>query len=239
MGDKFELVTAFSREGAKKVYVQHRLKEHAKDVNELLEKKAYFYVCGDAANMAREVNTVLSQILAEQRGISDAKAEEIVKNMRAANQYQVRFLQRQHASIGNGGNRRNPSFCPSRAPEEPILDSLSILSPSLRAREKTLTPTCNRRTFGRKMREELMHSQQNGGQRERRRTYCMANDWDKGVGDRSSCFVCTYLPYLLPGYSATHENGFLFLAFPFNLSLVRDFFFIPSILGYTRYPWYK
>jgi hypothetical protein len=72
------------------VYVQHRLKERAKEVNELLLKKAYFYVCGDAANMAREVNAILAQILAEQRGISEAKAEEIVKNMRAANQYQVR-----------------------------------------------------------------------------------------------------------------------------------------------------
>lgn len=70
--------------------MQHKLKERAKEVNELLLKKAYFYVCGDAANMAREVNTLLAQILAEERGISEAKAEEIVKNMRAANQYQVR-----------------------------------------------------------------------------------------------------------------------------------------------------
>ncbi|KAI0152433.1 NADPH-cytochrome P450 reductase [Hypoxylon sp. NC0597] len=88
LGDKFELITAFSREGPKKVYVQHRLKERAQEVNELLEKKAYLYVCGDAANMAREVNTVLAQIIAEQRGITESKAEEIVKNMRAANQYQ-------------------------------------------------------------------------------------------------------------------------------------------------------
>ncbi|RYO83416.1 hypothetical protein DL766_002606 [Monosporascus sp. MC13-8B] len=88
LGDKFELITAFSREGPSKVYVQHRLKELAKEVNELLEQKAYFYVCGDAANMAREVNTVLAQVIAEQRGIPESKAEEIVKNMRAANQYQ-------------------------------------------------------------------------------------------------------------------------------------------------------
>ncbi|KAH7349269.1 NADPH-cytochrome P450 reductase [Plectosphaerella cucumerina] len=88
LGDKFELVTAFSREGAKKVYVQHRLREYATEVNALLEKKAYFYVCGDAANMAREVNTFLGQIIAEKRGVPEAKAEEIVKNMRAANQYQ-------------------------------------------------------------------------------------------------------------------------------------------------------
>lgn len=88
LGDKFELVTAFSRETSKKVYVQHRLRERAKEVNELLANKAYFYVCGDAANMAREVNTTLAQIMAEERGISEQKAEEIVKNMRAANQYQ-------------------------------------------------------------------------------------------------------------------------------------------------------
>jgi hypothetical protein len=83
------LITAFSREGPSKVYVQHRLQEHAQEVNELLQQKAYFYVCGDAANMAREVNTVLAKIMAEQRGIPEAKAEEIVKSMRSSNQYQV------------------------------------------------------------------------------------------------------------------------------------------------------
>ncbi|EFW98625.1 NADPH cytochrome p450 reductase [Grosmannia clavigera kw1407] len=88
LGDGFEVITAFSREGSKKVYVQHRLKERSEEVNKLLENKAYIYVCGDAASMAREVNVVLGQIMVSQRGISDAKAEEIIKNMRASNQYQ-------------------------------------------------------------------------------------------------------------------------------------------------------
>ncbi|EMC91869.1 hypothetical protein BAUCODRAFT_28100 [Baudoinia panamericana UAMH 10762] len=88
MGDKFELVTAFSREGPNKVYVQHRLKEKAEEVNKLLEQKGYFYVCGDAANMAREVNEVLAQIISEQRGIPKEKAESIVKQMRTSNLYQ-------------------------------------------------------------------------------------------------------------------------------------------------------
>jgi len=85
---KFELVTAFSRESDKKVYVQHRLKERAAEINQLLEQKAYFYVCGDAANMAREVNDILAQIIAEQRGVDKKKGEDVVKGMRAANQYQ-------------------------------------------------------------------------------------------------------------------------------------------------------
>lgn len=42
--------------------------------------------------MAREVNTVLAQIIAEQRNVPESKAEEIVKSMRSANQYQVCFL---------------------------------------------------------------------------------------------------------------------------------------------------
>jgi len=88
MGDKFDLVTAFSREGPNKVYVQHRVKERADEVNQLLEQKAYFYVCGDAANMAREVNEVLAQIISDKRGVSKQKGEEIVKAMRASNQYQ-------------------------------------------------------------------------------------------------------------------------------------------------------
>jgi NADPH-ferrihemoprotein reductase len=88
LGDNFVMHTAFSREGPKKVYVQHKIQESAEEINKLLEQKAYFYVCGDAANMAREVNTLLSKIISQQRNISEQKAEEIVKAMRASNQYQ-------------------------------------------------------------------------------------------------------------------------------------------------------
>jgi NADPH-ferrihemoprotein reductase len=71
------------------VYVQQRIKENAKEINELLEKqKAYFYVCGDAANMARDVNNLLAQIISQERGVSEAKGEELVKQMRASGQYQ-------------------------------------------------------------------------------------------------------------------------------------------------------
>lgn len=88
LGDSFKLFTAFSREGPEKVYVQHRLRENAAFVNELLLQKAMFYVCGDAAHMAREVNAVLAQIIAEQRGLPAEKGEEIVKQMRSSATYQ-------------------------------------------------------------------------------------------------------------------------------------------------------
>ena len=89
LGDKFELVTAFSRQDPKKkVYVQHRMKERAKEINEILENKGYFYVCGDAAQMAREVNNIVGQIMAQQRGMDESKGEELVKQMRSDNRYQ-------------------------------------------------------------------------------------------------------------------------------------------------------
>ncbi|GME27215.1 NADPh-cytochrome p450 reductase [Neofusicoccum parvum] len=88
LGDKFEMHTAFSREGPSKVYVQHKIQENAELVDQLLQQKAYFYVCGDAANMARAVNELLGQIISKQRGLPESKGEEIVKSMRASNQYQ-------------------------------------------------------------------------------------------------------------------------------------------------------
>lgn len=88
LGDNFVLHTAFSRDGPKKVYVQHQMEEYGEEVNKLLEQKAYFYVCGDAAHMAREVNNLLGKIIAKYRNVSDTKGEEVVKAMRASNQYQ-------------------------------------------------------------------------------------------------------------------------------------------------------
>jgi NADPH-ferrihemoprotein reductase len=88
LGDNLKIFNAFSRETNKKVYVQHLIKEQGKYVNELLQQKANFYVCGDAAHMAREVNEVLGQVIAEERGVPAEKGEQIVKGMRSSGAYQ-------------------------------------------------------------------------------------------------------------------------------------------------------
>lgn len=58
----------------------------------MLLSKSYLYICGDAANMAKAVQNALVKVLSEQRAISEHKAEEIIKAMRTANQYQVCHL---------------------------------------------------------------------------------------------------------------------------------------------------
>lgn len=68
--------------------MQHDLAANAKLVNELLQKKANFYVCGDAAHMAREVNEVLAQLIEKERDVPKEKAEQIVKGMRSSGVYQ-------------------------------------------------------------------------------------------------------------------------------------------------------
>ncbi|RKF54486.1 NADPH--cytochrome P450 reductase [Golovinomyces cichoracearum] len=88
LGDRFSLITAFSRESNHKIYVQHRILEHASKINDLLLMKAHFYVCGDAANMAKAVLSALQKVISDERGISVEKADEIIKSMRDANQFQ-------------------------------------------------------------------------------------------------------------------------------------------------------
>lgn len=57
-------------------------------INDLLQKKSNFYVCGDAAHMAREVNDELVKIVEKERSVPKEKAEQIVKSMRSSGQYQ-------------------------------------------------------------------------------------------------------------------------------------------------------
>ncbi|KAI8391203.1 uncharacterized protein BYT42DRAFT_556024 [Radiomyces spectabilis] len=82
------IITAFSRETDAKVYVQHRLKENGAEMWDLLEKKAYFYVCGDAKRMAKDVSQTVMEFAKEFGGLDDAKATEYVDMLRKTGRYQ-------------------------------------------------------------------------------------------------------------------------------------------------------
>ena len=72
------LDTAFSRDQAEKIYVQHRMKENGKELWAWLQGGAYFYVCGDAHRMAKDVHQALIDIAREHGGLSPEAAAEYV-----------------------------------------------------------------------------------------------------------------------------------------------------------------
>ena len=89
LGESFELITAFSRANPnKKVYVQHKILEQAKKINQLLQDGGIIYVCGDASHMARDVQASFAKVLSQERGIELEKAAELIRSLKVQNRYQ-------------------------------------------------------------------------------------------------------------------------------------------------------
>jgi sulfite reductase (NADPH) flavoprotein alpha-component len=82
------LDTAFSRDQLLKVYVQDRLRENAAELWAWLQGGAHFYVCGDAKRMAKDVDTALHNIVAEQGNFTPLQAVDYVKQLKKDGRYQ-------------------------------------------------------------------------------------------------------------------------------------------------------
>ena len=78
---------AFSRDQKEKIYVQTRMKDHAKELFGALEEGGHFYVCGDATRMAKDVDRALFEIIAEQGGLSADGATDYVNRLRKDKRY--------------------------------------------------------------------------------------------------------------------------------------------------------
>ncbi|MDF1508528.1 assimilatory sulfite reductase (NADPH) flavoprotein subunit [Robertmurraya sp. DFI.2.37] len=83
-----KMSVAFSRDGADKIYVQHRMKEHSKELYSWLEEGAVLYICGDEKNMAKDVHETLIEIIAKEGNVSRAIAEEYLSNLQQLRRYQ-------------------------------------------------------------------------------------------------------------------------------------------------------
>lgn len=81
------LDVAFSRDGREKVYVQHRMLEQAQDLFKWLEAGGYFFVCGDARRMARDVEQTLVEIVGTQGSMSTEAAKSYVALLKQTKRY--------------------------------------------------------------------------------------------------------------------------------------------------------
>jgi sulfite reductase (NADPH) flavoprotein alpha-component len=79
---------AWSRDQAHKVYVQHKMTENAAEIWKWIDADgAYFFVCGDARRMAKDVDATLRKIVQEQGGKNVEQANEYVEKLKNEKRY--------------------------------------------------------------------------------------------------------------------------------------------------------
>jgi sulfite reductase (NADPH) flavoprotein alpha-component len=86
-GHLARLDLAWSRDQAEKIYVQQRMIEQAAELYAWLEAGAYFYVCGDASRMAKDVDAALHKVVELAGGKSAAQAADYIQSLQAAKRY--------------------------------------------------------------------------------------------------------------------------------------------------------
>lgn len=84
---KLHLETAFSRDQNHKIYVQHRMLEHGAELFALLEQGAYFFVCGDARRMAKDVDLALHQLIQTHGKFDELQTKQYIKKLKAEKRY--------------------------------------------------------------------------------------------------------------------------------------------------------
>lgn len=87
-GTLSQMHVAFSRDTEKKVYVQHKLQEHAASFYEWLEQGAVIYVCGDKKSMAADVDATIHQIIEQQGQKTPEEAKSFVNELKQQKRYQ-------------------------------------------------------------------------------------------------------------------------------------------------------
>jgi len=78
---------AFSRDQEEKIYVQDRMRENSRELYAWLQEGGYFFVCGDAYRMAKDVDKALHDVIQKEGGLSESGAVEYVNNLKKEKRY--------------------------------------------------------------------------------------------------------------------------------------------------------
>lgn len=81
------LDVAFSRDQEHKIYVQDKMREAGADLWAWLQEGAHFYVCGDGARMAKDVDTELHRIAETHGGKTPEEAAAFVESLKKEKRY--------------------------------------------------------------------------------------------------------------------------------------------------------
>jgi sulfite reductase (NADPH) flavoprotein alpha-component len=78
------LNTAFSRDQAEKIYVQHLMLENSKELFQWInDRDAEIYICGNKRTMGKDVRETLALIIATEGRLSPASADDYLQNLKA------------------------------------------------------------------------------------------------------------------------------------------------------------
>ena len=66
-----------------------RMREVARDLWAWINEGAHIYVCGDALRMAKDVESVLTEIVAQQGGRNPEEATKFIAELKAQGRYQA------------------------------------------------------------------------------------------------------------------------------------------------------
>jgi sulfite reductase (NADPH) flavoprotein alpha-component len=86
-GTLAKLTTAWSRDQAEKIYVQHKLLENSAEIYAWLEQGAIVYVCGDASRMAVDVDKSLHSIIEKEGSKTSEEAVAYMAAFKDAKRY--------------------------------------------------------------------------------------------------------------------------------------------------------
>jgi sulfite reductase (NADPH) flavoprotein alpha-component len=83
-----DLSLAFSRDQHEKIYVQDRMRENSEKIWQLIEHEGgYFYVCGDATKMAKDVDNALRDIIQTHGKFDDAETANYMRKLNMDRRY--------------------------------------------------------------------------------------------------------------------------------------------------------
>ncbi|KAG8182223.1 hypothetical protein JTE90_002654 [Oedothorax gibbosus] len=83
-----KLHLAFSRDQPEKVYVTHLLRQNKQEIWKVIgEDNGHIYVCGDARSMAKDVHSIILEIIEEFGQKSKNEAEAYIKRMESQRRY--------------------------------------------------------------------------------------------------------------------------------------------------------
>jgi sulfite reductase (NADPH) flavoprotein alpha-component len=83
-----KLDTAFSRDQERKIYVQDRIREKAKEFNAWIENGASIYICGQKNPMSQDVEQTILEVIAAERNITIEEANKVLEELENKGKYQ-------------------------------------------------------------------------------------------------------------------------------------------------------